>query len=228
MERFVGDDLTCDQLELRSLKLDPIHREGEAALMRSRWFDYRQLHPAAATYLFAELYRRETKSFYAEVVDERSVEDCRAFAPDDIFFSRDLTAMWLARRFCDEHGYPYPFVLRFARDRFFSRTQHNFPRPNQLYGEELELDLKVAWAERRQRMIIHASHPHFKASAFKGEVAQAQHIKFVIDQIKARPAPWHKLIARLIHEDVLSAQISTSHFGATVTDVAEGHRSKFM
>jgi len=228
MAQHPGENLSIEQLELRALKLDPCHRDGEAALMNSRWFDYRRMHPTMATYFFAECYRLETRRFYAAMVDERSAEECRAFTPDDIFFSRDLTAMWLARRFADGLGLPYPFVLRFARERFFSRTQHNFPRPNQLYGEELEQDLKNAWAGQLARQMTFATDPYFKAQAFKGDKLQVEHVKYVIKQIKARQAPHHKMLARLVNEGTLSQRIVEISFGAAVAAAAEAHRAQFM
>lgn len=228
MEHFYGCDLPAKMLEMKGMRIDPEHREGEAHLMRVRWFDYRQMHPVTATYFFAECYRLQTAKFYEQMVDIRTVEEARAFTPDDIFMSRDLTAMWLARRCADEHSLPYPFVLRFAQDRFFARTQHNFPRPNQLYGEEFEIDLLAAWRELLARSLTVAESPRYRMKAWQGALDQAQHVKFVVDQIRARPAPRHRLIARMLRDDVLSVGIAASQFSEQEALDAERYCAQFL
>jgi hypothetical protein len=225
---YYGIDCPAKLLEVKGLRIDPDHREGEASLMKRRWFDYRHMHPAAATYLYAEIYRQQTIAFYESCVDIRTVENARAFVPDDIFMSRDLTSMWLARRCADHHGLPYPFVVQFAQKRFFSRTQHNFPRPNQLYGEEFEIDLLAAWKELTARQITYSTSPQYRMSAWRGEIAQAQHVRFVIDQIKARPAPRYRLLARMLSEDVLSSALIASNFSQQEASQAETYCAQFM
>lgn len=227
MEAFTGDNLTPTELEVRALRIDPDNRVGEAALAKTRWFDYRHMHPTTATYYFAHCYQKQTRSFYAATVDERLAPTVRAFAPQDIFMSRDLTSMWHARRLCDTHGWPYTELLLFAQARFVARTQHQFPRPNQLYGEEIEIDMKPHWAEKVSRQITHASSPRFLASEFRGEVAQAQHIRFLIEQVKARPAPRHRLLARLFKEDRLTRQLAHADFSEAELDAAERYAVEF-
>lgn len=225
---FFGKGLDRKILELKGMKIDQEHRDGEAALMRKRWFDYRGMHPVEATYLYAHFYKEQTLKFYESVIDIRTVENARAFVPDDIFMSRDMTSMWLARRCADQHGLPYPFVLRFAQDRFFSRTQHSFPRPNQLYGEEFEIDLLAAWKEEVARKITYSSQARYKLSAWTGELDQAEHLHFVMEQIKARPAPRHRLMARMIAEGILNRALIAKRFSEQEADDAERYCSNFM
>jgi hypothetical protein len=228
MEEFFGHDMDKAALEVRALRIDPVHRSGEASLATTRWFDYRQMHPTTATYYFAHLYRLQTQRFYAATIDEDSAQDVRAFTPDDIFFSRYLTAMWNARRMCDEHGLPYDMLLRFAQERFIARMQHQFPRPNQLYGEEVELDILPFWQAQIARQITYAKSARFRMSQYKGEVVQAQHIRFVIEQVRRREGPHHRLLARLVKEDVLSLHLVASNFGQGASSDAEQYIAKFM
>lgn len=228
MEDFYGHDLDKKLIEVRGLKIDPAHRANEPALMTRRWFDYRDMHPVLATYLYAHHYKEQTARYYEAMVDIRTPERARAFTPDDIFMSRDLTSMWLARASADRLSLPYPFVMRFAQARFFERAQRQFPRPNQLYGEEFEVDLLAAWKEQIGRQLTYASSPRYKAHNWCGQLAQAQHVRFVVEQVKARPAPRHRLIARLMAEDVLSYQQAASNFGAQEADAAETYRKKFF
>lgn len=228
MEQYIGDERDRDTLEMLALKIDPAHRVGEAALMRSRWFDYRDMHPALATYHYAHCYRVQTQRFFAAVIDERTAEDARAFVPDDIFFSRDLTSMWNARRQCDQLGIPYAFALRFAQDRFLSRAQRQFPRPNQLYGEEFEADLLLAWREQVARQITFAHSPRFRTDQYRGEPVQVEHLDFVCAQVLARPAPRYRLIARLLQEHVISFEQAEARFGEQAAADADRYRAQFM
>lgn len=226
MEHFIGSDLDRAEMDLRGIRIAPEHREGEARLMTTRWFDYRDMHPVAATYLFAHFYVEQTRKFYIQNVDIRTVEDARAFTPDDIFMSRDLTSMWLARRAADELGLPYPFVLQFAQSRFLSRLQHRFPRPNQLYGEEFEIDVAAAWQERLGCQLTYSTQARYKASAWARQLAQAQHIKFVVQQVKRRPGPHHRILARLFNEDVLAAHLIKNQFSQKELLDAERYRAE--
>jgi hypothetical protein len=227
MEAFTGDNLTPAELELRALRVDPANRVGEASLAKTRWFDYRHMHPTTATYYFAHCYQKQTRRFYAETIDERLAPNIRAFQPQDIFMSRDLTAMWHARRLCDTHGWPYTELLLFAQARFVARTQHQFPRPNQLYGEEIEIDMKPHWVAKVARQITHAESPRFLASQFKGELVQAQHMRFLVEQVLARPAPRHRLLARLFKEDRLSPQLARTFFTEAEVQAAEQYAAQF-
>jgi hypothetical protein len=204
---YIGQGTPRETLEVYALGIDPTHRDGEADLVQSRWFDYHDLHPAEATYLYAHHYVQQTRAFYEACIDIRTVEDVRAFTPNDIFRSRDLTAMWLARRAADAIGAPYPFVLRFAHDRALDRLYHRFPRPNQLYGEEFELDAADAWRELCARSIQFSRLPFFTIARYGGAPVQDRHIAFLIEQVDRRHGPKHRLLARLFKEGVLSPHL---------------------
>jgi len=203
------DARTCDAL---GLKIDPTHREGEADLVHSRWFDYGRLHPVKATYLFAHHYKEQTRKFYETYIDIRTAEDARAFSPDDVFYSRELTSMWLARREADRLGLPYDFVMETAQRRFIDKLFHRFPRPNQLYSEEFVLDLNDAWRERLNTSLQWARDPYFREQNWRGDLLQARHAMFVIEQIQRRPAPHAGLLARMFKERVLAPAMVASRF----------------
>lgn len=207
---YIGRGTPRERCELLAIGVDPLHRDGEADLVQSRWFDYHDLHPAEATYLYAHHYVQQTRAFYEACIDVRTAQDVRAFVPDDIFCSRDLTSMWLARRAADAIGAPYPFVLRFAHARALERLYHRFPRPNQLYGEEFDLDVADAWRELLARSLQFSRLPYFQMANYRGEPAQDKHIAFVIDQITKRPGPKKGLLARVFAEGVLSPDLAAA------------------
>jgi len=207
MEYF-GSSLQRNELELLALSIDPAHRADTPELMVTRWHDYRHLHPVQATYLFAELYKIQTHKFAESFVDIETADDARAFTPDDIFKSRDLTAMWLARGVADKVGCPYTVLLAFMQQRALERTFQRFPRPNQMYGDDVELDLKDLWNARRRSSLQYSKDDRFAASRHPDPEAwpadMRRHVQSIVDQIWARPAPHDKLIGRMYREDRLS------------------------
>jgi hypothetical protein len=217
---YYGSGMTPREYELRAMKVDALHREDEAGLIQSRWFDYSALHPAQATYLYADLYKQQTLSFAESYIDIRTAADARAFVPDDIFMSRDMTGMWLARRAADALGMPYEFALQFAEQRALNRLFRHFARPNQLYGEEFEIDLTAAWQESLGRSLRYSRSASFLASAFRGSLVQQRHAAFVMAQIKRRALPHHNLLARMFREDVLSPALVEGHFEETQISAA--------
>lgn len=212
MMDYFGYGITPWENEIRSLTVAPEHRLQEAKLVATRWFDYSQMHPTQATYFYAHCYKLQTAVYYETFIDAREVKNARAFTPDDVLMGHDKTSMWLARCAADSHGIPYPFVLCFAQHRSFNRTYQTFPRPNQLYGEEFEIDLLAAWKDSLARTITYSRLDRYKASNFVGSVWQRRHQAFVIGQIKARPKPQTNLLGRMLHEDVLVAASLTEHF----------------
>lgn len=219
--KYTGCDLEPRQLELRGMKIDPVYRQGEADLIRSRWFDYSRLHPTQCTYLYAHLYKEFTRQFYEAYIDIRTADKARAFFPDDVFMSSEMTGMWLARRAADALGAPYGFVLQFASDRALERTYRSFPRPNQLYSEEFEIDLKQAWDESLTRAIRYSRLPRFQAAEYVANPIQRAHATFVIEQIKKRPAPQANLLGRMFHEKVLSRVMVTGQLEDSLITSAE-------
>lgn len=221
MKDYFGHGLTPRENEIRSYLVAPEHRQQEAALVATRWFDYSMMHPTEATYFYAHCYKLQTAIYYETFIDARKVENVRAFTPDDVLMGNDKTSMWLARCAADALGIHYPFVLQFAQHRSFDRTYQTFPRPNQLYGEEFEIDLLAAWQDSLARTITYSRIDRYKASNFKGSIWQSRHQAFVIRQIKTRPSQAHvNLLGRMFQQDVLSAASLTDSFSQETINAA--------
>jgi hypothetical protein len=218
---YFGKGLDLKSCEIKGMRIDPTHRDGEADLIQSRWFDYATLHPTQATYLYASIYKRQTLEFHKSFIDIETADKARAFSPDDIFMSRDLTSMWLARRSADALGVPYPFVMRFAQQRALERTFKHLQRPNQLYGEEFEVDLAALWAETLATRLTYSRLPMFHGREGKRSVIQKRHEIFVVGQIKKRPLPHDNLLARMMKEGILTSRAAHEHFAEDVVERAQ-------
>lgn len=209
---FYGHGLSKIELESRALTIDPAHRERESDYLDTRWFDYHAMHPTEATYLFAHHYREQSRAYHEKYVDLRTADQHRAFAPNDIFMSRDKTAMWIARGTADSLGIPYDFMMRFSGQRAYQQLYRGFPRPNQLYSEEFLIDLKEAWRERLTVSMVYSKAPGMRASEHSGTSDQLRHVAFVCAQIKRRPPPHTGLLRRFFKEDVLAPNLVRDHF----------------
>jgi hypothetical protein len=207
---YFGHDFDKQHLELAGIKIDASHRADAADLLTTCWFDYRRLTPVQATYLYAHCYKQSVLSFAESYHDIEKASTAGAFYPKDIFQSRDMTSMWLARCAADRIGMPYDLALTWIRQRALERTFESHPRPNQCYGEALELDLAEHWSQRKTYELQVARGSEFRMADKWGILRQEPHPhvlaheQFVIDQIKARPAPHTGLLGRMFRENVLS------------------------
>ena len=205
---YFGSDLSRAQYDILGLQIDPAHRVDLPDLLRSRWFDYWALHPVQATYLFTDLYKSQVRKFSECYVDIETADEARTFAGNDIFRNREMTPMWLARSAADRVGCPYETALAFAQSRALDRTFRRFPRPNQLYGEEFEMDLKDHWVNMCGYGLQYSRSERFSASrhpTFESAPPDVKaHAAFLIKQIAARAPPRSKILGRMFKEDRLS------------------------
>lgn len=219
---FNSSPLTKDDSWIIELSLVPQElRDTESELMQTRWFDYRHLLPAQATYLFAFYYDQVYREFYAMHRDYRKAGEVNPLPCADIFESNELLALWRGRQAADQIGCKYDFYLRFAFKRYFERAWKFMPRPNQLYGEELVLDIVDAWAEVKSCSLQVATLKRFQPNAYVGHPDQDAYYAYLVEQINLREHK-HMLLSRLVFKDqVLPLDVAGRHFPADVLSRAK-------
>ncbi|MEZ2310876.1 hypothetical protein AB6809_29950 [Paraburkholderia sp. RCC_158] len=214
---FYGSELTVADCEMLALtRVDPALRVAESLLFTRKWFDYRGHHPVQATYLFAHEYAQAVRRAYAQQKDVRKIGDVKGFDVESLFESRELTAMWRARQAFDAIGCRYEYGLDFIMKRFCERGWRVFPRPNQLYAEEVILDVRDAWNAHCKAVMQLAKHERFLAPNFAGHPDQIAYQSWQIAQVKTRGGNRAMLIARLLQEHVLTEQAVAAEFGDSV------------
>lgn len=227
--KFLGDDLTSVEYECLALSIDPASREGESDLYRSRWFDYADMHPAKATYLFAHFYRLQVLKFVETCIDVRTASERATSAPKDVFTSKHLLSFWNARRVCDSVGCPYDFALNLAQNRAHDRMMRVFPQPNQLCGEDFEMDLRDAWTALIARSLRYSKQAHFNMSNYTGTLLQKRHIQSLLMQVKSRPVESQPgLIGRLLSEGALSEAFLHGEFSTAVIKRAKNNADSLI
>ena len=123
------------QWDLEALRVIPENlRQNEAKLFLTKDWDYREMHPAKATALYAHCYGQT----YMEAVARRAgdVHNARPFKGENWNPFEEAPvrarAFWKGRQLCDEAGMPYEFYM----GMFFSIAEDYFeelPRPQELY-----------------------------------------------------------------------------------------------
>jgi len=219
------DDLA--QLVEKELKLvPPQFRELEPELYSLRWFDYRRMLPSRATQLFVKTYDSQYRAQYAKTQDAGAALTLKvAGVADDIFKSGALLQFWRARQEADRIGCRYPFYLRFVFDRMFQRGWRYLPRPNQLFDDDISLDVEVAWLEAKRQTLQLAKSPIFLAANYCGLPEQDAYYLYLVQQVQARPAP-ARVLARLVYKDkMLPESVAIEHFGADLIQQAFFHHN---
>jgi hypothetical protein len=211
---YYGSELTVADCEMLALsRVGPALRVAESLLFTRKWFDYRALHPVQSTYLFAHEYAEAVRRAYGRQKDMRTLDTVKGFDVESLFESRELTAMWRARQAFDAIGCRYEYGLDNIMKRFCDRGWKVFPRPNQLYAEEVILDVRDAWRRECQAVTQLAKHERFHTAQFIGHPDQIAYQAWQIERIKTRGGNRAMLLARLLQEHVLSEQMIAAEFG---------------
>jgi hypothetical protein len=222
---FFGIDLSSDDLELRALtRIPQAARTQEAQLYTTRWWDYRPMHPALATYLFADEYEKAVRDIYAKTKDLDEALRIEVWKGEKDIFHRalDTISLWRARQFCDRVGVRYDFALRFAMNRAADRGWTMFPRPNQIYEETLIRDVKTAWEEHLRHIFDVAKHEDYLLSNDRGEAHQVAYRAWLVERCNSRQRP-QAALSRCFREGHLNSVYANGHFSKEV--IAEAVRT---
>jgi len=229
---FFGHDLDmiqCDVLMWRHI--DSKHRENEHELFKTKWFDYRIMHPTKATYLFAECYRNAYRMISQVRFDVGRGAYMKGLKgkTDEIFNLKptELMGLWKARRAADEHGIPYDFYCNTAM-RYADMTQWvRMPRPTQLRGKDKMLPYIIEkWEEEKGITTPLAQSDMFTSINYFGHVDQQAYEEYLLDECEKRGIRKHYLVGQLVFIDrVLREEVAEEHFGHEVLNEAREHSS---
>jgi len=138
------------QWDIEVLRHIPLkQRQDEASLYTTKWWDYRPLHPAHATALFAQAYGVAWRQSYVRR-DGSQKWDIVSYPFIDRVWNPFIEAQprargfWKARRYCDEAGMPYEFYCQ----QFFSKAEDYFedlPRPQEMYRRDVIIPVLEDW-----------------------------------------------------------------------------------
>lgn len=207
------DFIHCEALMLA--KIPPAQLEVELERMQTKWWDYRNLHPVKATYLFAHHYNLAYKAVVQMSRDVERGAHMKAWKGKDIFERKtELTGLWKARQNADALGMRYDFyclqALKWAEDRNWK----NLMRPTAMYSDDVTEFLQEAWmTECRARLQV-AMHPRYQLVNNFGHVDQEAYRKWALGQVSARQHKEFALHTYMVSNAQLDPAEATEWFGA--------------
>lgn len=219
---FEGSNKTRGECESLALKcIAPEIRAREADLYLTKWFDYRLTTPVHSTYFYAHAYKIAARDYCRANKDMTRADGLKIFGHPDIFQTRDLTACTNARQALDRIGCRYEWALTWLQKRFSDRGWASFPRPNQLYSEELMMDVSDAWQEECRIALQIAHSPHFQITPGAPlQPVQREYTTWLIGQVQLRGKDAWRSLSRLLSEGVMDAATIEAHFGADTLALA--------
>lgn len=186
----------------------------EVGLFATKWFDYRFMHPTEATYCFAHCYRQAYKIAVERSKDAEKAIYSKGFRGTDMFDLKpiEITGFWKARQSADRLGVDYEFYAAYAMSFAIKNGWRNFPRPQQMYSEEMTKFIEDAWLSKLSASI---SIPKISflnnADEFIGQKDQVDFQDYLAEQIKAKIHPVFAL-HNYIEANVLHQTTIDEHF----------------
>jgi hypothetical protein len=174
----------------------------EVPLMSTKWFDYRQLTPVQATYLFADRYREAFKQNFRRYVDYARADYVKALRREDLFKCEPtiVSGIWRARQHADAMGIPYEDYLADALNRAMRVHREFLPKPTQLYTDAIVEYVQERWEQRQRAKLYVAESDLYMNQNYLGLPAQNAHHEWLFTQAELRPdrAQW---LNRLVYLD---------------------------
>lgn len=219
-------------------KIKPELLKLEAELFDSKWWDYRALHPVAATYLFAHEYNKAYQFIVKRCRDLERGQYMKGFKGEDIFETRtvkrknkqtgeselkqsdEIVAFWKARQSADRLGMRYDFYIRKAMMWAEDRNWRNIPRPIHLYSDDLVEHLKERWEEERKARLQAAESECYMIENYSAHPDQDDYQGWALDQVSRRP---HKDFAlhHYLQRGQVNAEAAKTRFGSDTVSRAE-------
>jgi hypothetical protein len=210
---FFGYDLTwleCEAIHIANI--EPKFRKRESALFRTRWFDYRNMHPVLATYYCVHEYNNAYRHIMSQMKDRRW-KYANGFKGEDFMATRELKSFWRLRQMIDSIGMRYDFFMRHGMNWYLSAGWIQAPRPAHLLkNEEMIVEVGMKWEEELAAKIQFCRERRYKVANFVGHEDQIAYERFLIEQIKLRAHPHYALSAALYECKNLRIERAMEHF----------------
>ena len=137
-EQYFGNDITADT-DFDALAIAFIDANlflDESKLYKTKWWDYRFMHPSKATLIFAQNYKDAIKRALRIRSDVYRAANFKGLKDANLFMNAKATytGMWKARQAADKHGVPYDFWCWKAMEYAEERNWQYLPKPQQLYS----------------------------------------------------------------------------------------------
>lgn len=214
---FFGAHKTPLMLERLTFTRIPHERlECERTLFSHKWFDYRFMSPALATYYYAHCYRGVYRRIWERHLDRKSAQYAKGIKTEDVFDDANtLSACWRGRQVADALGVPYDLYIELAMTKAMSWQRKYLPRPQQLYSDQIIEAVKEGWDDRTKGRFFVATDPRYRLDQWAATPAQLAHESWAATQI-ARRTPGtraHLLHKHLWVDPIIREDFAVDRFG---------------
>jgi hypothetical protein len=224
---FFGHDLDFLHAELLALQhIDDGLLKKEAELFRTKWFDYRRMHPTKATYLLAHEYNK-AYGYCMGIMKDAGMRFMKGFKGMDCMKAYEKKSFWRLRQLIDGLGIRYDFFLHEAMKWYIANGYRQPPRPSHIGANaDLITDIMLRWEEECAGRIQWPKDTRYKAKNFIGHVDQLDWELWLVGQINQRRHPQYALSTALYIEGSLRIEAAIQHFPERVVDqaIAEAHQ----
>ncbi len=211
-----GTKLTWDEYDL--LMFERVTQkwvEFERELFRAKWFDYRFMHPVAATYVAAHQFEKCYRQAYARNVSRGSAEYINLQKAPDLFECPKMyiIGVWRARQMADAIGAPYDFAFEAAiRHTLRYWKREYLPRPAQIFNDWVCDAVTKEWGEAKRAKLIYSTHFEYRTHQYVGTRDQNDHHEHLMElaSLRADPEP---ALNRFYEEELLPIEKMKARFG---------------
>lgn len=190
---------------------------GESELYRTKWWDYRMMHPLTATRTFAAACVKAMQSALKKQVDLYIGTNAKILKKDDLLLESKatITGLWKARKAADSHGIPYEFWCHRAMEYADLCCWPYPPKPSHLYSEAVKEDsetwsaismvefILTRWTEWKQVNLLVATDDFYKIENNVEHPYQRAHRISLMKQIQRSSLPGQKFCLNSLVTDYL-------------------------
>jgi hypothetical protein len=191
-------------------------RDHDTALFQGKWFDYRAMHPALATLLFAREYKVVFRHLYERHYDRHRARFVNGLKNETEIVGdrRSLNGLWRARQHADALGMPYKLFIALTMETGLRVSRDFLPRPEQLYSEAQIFAAEGGWTSRRRVKIYVSKLPclNLNIQPYVADPLQDAHMNWVVEQIKFRENPVPLLRRFIVEEPLLDERFAATRF----------------
>ncbi|CDT54019.1 conserved hypothetical protein [Vibrio coralliirubri] len=212
---------------LTIITVSPALLDGEADLYKSKWWDYRLMHPLEATRVFADAYVKAMKSALKKQIDIYIGMNARVLKKGDLLLESKttITGLWKARKIADKHGVPYEFWCHRAMEYADLCCWPYPPKPCHLYSESVKAEsetwsaismvefILTRWNEWRQVNLLVSTDDFYQIENNVEHPYQRAHRISLMRQIQRSSRPEFSLAAYVYENPMLKHTEAIQQFG---------------
>lgn len=202
----------------------------ESRLYGLKWWDYRRLHPAHATELFAEAYVNALKLDFSQRFDVEKGNFYRGLKhPTGIHRNgpRVLNGLWRARQVADKYGIPYEFycyeAIRFCAERqwrYLPKVWQIYSTKDQPYGLNMVDTIRLRWKQATSTTIRSPKDTFYTNPMFERNTYQVYWQGFLLKRVEQSPAKVVALSELIYEKEFLREEYAAHRFGSQIVQRA--------